>query len=529
MAEHRQSPAESILLSQFPLAHPAIQNLLATDVALALDRQTALDPDKLSALQVLGGDEVQALLALRTSHSGEPNGIIVLHHLGGRRVWTDEEIKMLHSLASQVGIALAQLHLREREAQHRIELEEARRHADAASQAKSDFLAKMTHEVRTPLNAILGFSEVMSQEDDLTKLQRQNLEIINSSGEHLLGVINDILEVSKIEAGGAELNPERFDLEEFLRSVIGMTQVKTEAKGIGLELVHLTPLPAYIETDKGKLRQILLNLMGNAVKFTDSGGIALRVGVKADSAPDIDNHDCRRARLEFEIFDTGHGIREDEIDKLFQKFVQTDSGKRATEGTGLGLAISKSFTELMDGTITVMSRVGFGTLFNVEIPVLEHLKALGKPETGRVDGTVIGLEPGHKEIRVLVAEDQPLNRLLMQKLLSSAGFTLIEAEDGEQAVSKWRESRPHIIFMDEDMPNMRGTEATRAILAEAEEGEKPVVVSLTAFAMEDQRQAAMEAGCQEFLAKPFKREDLFEIIARNLPVRYTYRELDQAA
>ncbi|MEM7011423.1 MAG: two-component regulator propeller domain-containing protein, partial [Verrucomicrobiota bacterium] len=467
LAEYFEAPAESILLNQYPLAHPVMQRLMDLDATLSIERHNASSPEHVGALQLLGGDEVQSLLAVHTSHSGEANGVIVLHHLGPRRVWTDDEIKMLHSMSAQVGIALAQLHLREREAQQRVELEEARQVADAANQAKSDFLAKMTHEVRTPLNAILGFSTVMAQGGDLNESQRKHLEIINSSGEHLLGVINDILEVSKIEAGGAELNMERFNLDELIRSVMGMIHVKTEAKGIGLEFVALSDLPPCIEADKGKIRQILLNLMGNAVKFTETGGIALRAGVK-EVDTESQNPEARPVRLEFEVFDTGAGIDENEIDKLFQKFVQTKSGKRATEGTGLGLSICKSFTELMNGEINVMSRVGFGTLFQVEIPCIEHRVApvsYTTTQTGLNAGaTVIGLMPGHQEVRVLVAEDQPLNRLLMQKLLSSAGFTLIEAEDGLQAVEKWRETRPHIIFMDEDMPNMRGTEATRAII-----------------------------------------------------------------
>lgn len=531
LAEFHQSDCESFGRREIPTATPVMRTVLESDEPLAIDRRAALTPNDVAPFNVLGDEKVQSLLALRTVHSDRPNGLIVLHHKGESRSWSEEEIKMLRSLAGQIGIAIAQFQAREREEKHKLELEEARQAADAANDAKSEFLAKMTHEVRTPLNAILGFTEVMTQDGELTNKQRNHLDIINSSGEHLLGVINDILEVSKIEAGGIEINPEVFDLEQLLRSVVGMIQVKADAKGIGLEVANLTELPSLVETDKGKLRQILLNLLGNAVKFTEKGGVALRVGMCGAEPADPLQPNQREVRLEFEVFDTGPGIPEADQAQLFQKFVQTETGKRATQGTGLGLAISKSFAELMGGQISLMSRVGFGTLFTVEIPCVEHVQAAPSEEakTSNSNAVVVGLEPGHDEVRVLVAEDQPLNRLLMNKLLSSAGFALAEAEDGAIAVEKWREWRPHIIFMDEDMPNLRGTDATRQILAEAPPHERPVVVSLTAFAMEDQRKAAMEAGCSEFLAKPFKREELFEVIARMLPVRYSYRDLDEAA
>ncbi|MFT5465005.1 MAG: signal transduction histidine kinase/ligand-binding sensor domain-containing protein/ActR [Verrucomicrobiales bacterium] len=532
LSEHVTDPAQPFARRELPTATPVMRQLLNSDTPFAKDRSSVITPDEIAPFHVLADDNVQSLLAVRTVHSDLANGLIVLHHFGEKRIWTDDETKMLQSLAGQIGIAIAQFRASEREAQQNLELEEARRVADEANDAKSEFLAKMTHEVRTPLNAIIGFTEVMTQEAELTKMQLDHLGIINSSGEHLLGVINDILEVSQIEAGGSELTPEVFELEQLLSSVSGMVQMKAEAKGIGLEIVKLTELPVTIEADKGKLRQILLNLLGNAVKFTEKGGVALRVGV-CDSEPENpETPDRRNLRLEFGVFDTGPGISEIDQSRLFQKFVQTELGKRATQGTGLGLAISKSFSELMGGKVDLMSRIGFGTLFTLEIPCVEHIQKAPSAGSGSEAielGTVVGLEPGHEEIRVLVAEDQPLNRLLMQKLLSSAGFTLQEAEDGVIAVEKWRSWRPHIIFMDEDMPNMRGTDATRKILAEAPANERPIIVSLTAFAMEDQRQAAMEAGCAEFLAKPFKREDLFEIIARTLPVRYTYKNLDQAA
>lgn len=523
------SPLESIRRRRIPIGNPFFQQLMGSDETLALKRVPHGAPDEVATAEMMGDDRVQTLLAVRTAHLDAPNGMIVLHHLDAEHVWSGDEVKLLQSLAGQLGMAMAQFQLSAKEAQQRLDLEEARRAADAANQAKSDFLAKMTHEVRTPLNAIIGFSEVMSRDEDVSPRQRENLEIINSAGEHLLGVITDILEVSKIEAGGSELSMEVFELEKLLRSVCGMVGVKAQEKSIGLEMVRLSELPTWVETDKNKLRQVLLNLMGNAVKFTKEGGVALRVGAKLTEEHQNPDEETRSIRLEFEIFDTGPGMSEADQKMLFQKFVQTETGKRETQGTGLGLAISKGFVDLIGGEIGVMSHVGFGTLFNVAIPCVEHIRAAASPHAELPgEGLVLGLEPGHAEVRVLVAEDQPLNRLLMRKLLDSAGFTLEEAVDGVAAVEKCREWRPDIIFMDEDMPRMRGTEAARMILDEAGPN-PPVIVSLTAFALDDQRRAALDAGCSDFLAKPFKREELFAMIARYLPVRYAYDATRRAA
>lgn len=498
--------------------HPLNHQILNSEHAVAIE---SADPDGNvadSSRQVLGID-ARSTLAARTWHMESANGMIILQQCDKMRYWEEDESKLLLSVAGQLGIAIAQFLLSQKEARQARELKEARLAADEANQAKSDFLAKMTHELRTPLNAIIGFSEVMTREDDLNARHRENLEIINNSGEHLLGVINDVLEVSKIEAGKAELIMEKVDLESLLKSVHGMLSVNAKAKGITLHLAATSTLPKWVEGDKGKLRQILINLLSNAVKFTQEGSVILRVGAQY---PDNTPQDPSRYPLflTVEVIDSGEGISEEELPNLFQKFVQTKSGKSSSQGTGLGLAIVKGFTELMGGEVRVASKVGQGTNFALQIPMVQLVDA-GSGEEVDEQGEVISLAPGHPEVRVLVAEDQPLNRLLMRKFLLSAGFTLAEAEDGKLAVEKWRQWRPHIIFMDEEMPNMRGTEATRVIAAEAGD-EMPVIISLTAFALEDQRIAAMEAGCVDFVAKPFKRHELFEVIAKHLPVRYLY-------
>ncbi len=526
LGEFVAGPYPSLRHQRISIHHPLAAQILRSDHPVAVE---AMDPKKSlqDSTRHLVGHDALSTLATRTAHMEHANGMVVLHQCDRSRFWEEDESKLLQAVAGQLGIATAQFALSQKETRQAQELKEAQRIADEANQAKSDFLAKMTHELRTPLNAIIGFSEVMSRDNTATSRQRENLEIINSSGEHLLSVINDVLEVSKIEAGKAELVTGRVDLEALLRSVYGMLSVKAQEKSIALELVATTTLPRWVEGDKAKLRQILINLLSNAVKFTHQGSVTLRVG--ANYQPNEANDAARFPLvLEIEVIDTGEGISEDELPNLFQKFVQTTSGKSATQGTGLGLAIVKGFTELMGGEVNVASREGVGTSFNLQIPMFQ-LVDMGEGVEEADRGEVVGLEPGHPEVRILIAEDQHLNRVLMRKFLQSAGFSLAEAENGELAVEMWRSWRPHVIFMDEEMPKMRGTEATRVIAAEAGE-QMPVIVSLTAFALENQRLAALEAGCVDFIAKPFKRHELFDVIARHLPVRYVYEaEIAEAA
>lgn len=492
-----------------------------------------------------GGDLTRPTLAVRTTHFEKPNGMVVLQDWNreAHRVWQAEEVALLEAVGQQLGLAIAQFVLSEEAARQRLEIEEARQAADSANQAKSEFLARMTHEVRTPLNAIIGFSDLICREHELEAEVRRQMEIISASGEHLLSVINDVLEAAKIEEGKAELVEEEFELENLFQSVRGMLSVRAEEKGLALEAQAMGDLPDRVRADKGKLRQILINLIGNAIKFTERGSITLRSS--ADWADSSDSDPSNRpVTLIVEVIDTGAGIAEAEIGKLFEKFAQTETGRRSHQGTGLGLSIVKSFVELMNGRIDVASKEGSGTCFTLRIPLVEvinnvkvvqfnALPAFGQqlPEAGgpvrmasaeAPRGEVIGLDDGHREVRVLVVEDQPLNRMLMRKLLEPAGFTVIEAEDGQVAVENWAEWQPDIIFMDEDMPRLCGSEATRQITA-AGGGSPPPIVSLTAFALDDQRAASREAGAVDFLPKPFQREELFEKIEKFVRVQFRYK------
>ncbi len=499
-----------------PPNHPIVQAILSSEHPVAFEN-TDPDEPKLST-------DARSILAIRTAHQEQPNGLIVLQQCDGTRFWHDEEIQLLESVADQLGIAIAQFLLSQKEARQAQELEQARREAEAANQAKSDFLAKMTHELRTPLSAIIGFSEMMGRDDTLNEGQSEHVGIINSSGEHLLGVINDVLEVSKIEAGKSEVRPERVDLEGLLKSAYAMLSGSAREKGVELAFAAKSTLPKWVETDKNKVRQILINLLNNAIKFTNEGGVNLKVGANY-LHEEVREPSRFPLILQIEVEDSGPGISDEDLPHLFQRFVQTNCGKSSGQGTGLGLAIVKGFAEMMGGGVSVYSKVEEGSTFTVRLPMVQLVdNGAGEVEAANHGREVIGLAPGQRKIRVLLADDQPMNRLLMRKFLHGAGFTLEEAEDGREAVEKWRDWRPDIIFMDEDMPHLRGTEATRRIAEEAAGQDMPVIVSLTAYALEDQRIAALDAGCADFLAKPFKRSDLFEVIARHLPVEYEYRE-----
>ncbi|MCB1230809.1 MAG: response regulator [Verrucomicrobiae bacterium] len=478
----------------------------------------------------------------RTTFLDEINGVIVLQSREsaglGNASLKESRLQMLDALSKQIGTAIAQWRIAEKERRHRQVLESARKSAESANQAKSDFLAKMTHELRTPLNAILGFSEVMNEDPDLNDRQREVMAIINNSGEHLHEVINGVLDLAKIEAGKIEVFPARFELERMLRSMHKMLSLRARSKGLEFPFEMLTALPRVVETDKSKVRQVLINLLGNAIKFTDEGSV--RLVTWAEIAGEVTNRENirkRPVRIYFEVRDTGKGIAKEDIETLFDQYTQTDAGKASADSTGLGLAIAKAFAELLGGGIEVESEVGKGTTFRLSVLCYEVSTDLSKERSDRclpqlsttsrenapATPRARRLAADQPEVRILIAEDQMPNRLLLKKLLGPAGFSLREAENGEEAVEQWREWQPHLILMDEQMPKMTGRQATQAIVAEAaaneayDEDELPVIVALTAFALDQNRSAAIEAGCSDFLAKPFRSEELFGVLARNLP------------
>ena len=360
-------------------------------------------------------------------------------------------------------------HLEELVRERTAELAVAKEKAESANEAKSAFLSNVSHELRTPLNAILGYSQLMQRDSSLQAEQQDYLNTINNSGEHLLTLINDVLEISKIEAKHVTIEPTTFDFHALLRDLDVMFRVRTNAKNLQFEVIRIGDVPRYIVADENRLRQILINLLANAVKFTDKGGIAVRVAVKGDTMNNL--------RLVAEVEDTGVGISADEIDKLFQYFEQTASGRKAGSGTGLGLVISREYARMMGGDIAVTSRVGEGSIFSMEIAI----KAGGGWERREIVHTrrVTGLESGQIAPRILVVDDVKESRAPLVKLLEITGFEVREAEDGLQALRVFEQWKPQFIWMDVRMPVMDGLEATRRIKA-TDEGKSTAVVAITA-------------------------------------------------
>jgi len=394
------------------------------------------------------------------------------------------------------------------------ELVTAKEAAEAANWAKSTFLANMSHELRTPLHAILGFSQLMARESTATPEQRESLKIINHSGEHLLSLINDVLEMSKIEAGRMSLNEGTIDLQQTLKHIAAMMRIRAENKELQFLLEHELEPVHWVKIDAGKLRQILINLIGNAIKFTKEGGVSLRV--QSQTSKTLPNSKCH---LFFEIEDTGVGIAEKNFNTIFDAFVQEGSARLASEGTGLGLPITRHYVQLMGGEIEVTSRVGEGTLFKFHIPVtLADASDIEKPSNCR---RIIGLAPNQPVPRILIVEDIPESRLLLKKLLLKVGFDVREASDGKEALNIFKQWHPHLLWMDMRMPIMDGYEATKRI-KDSPAGQNTVVIAMTASAFERQREEILATGCDDFVRKPFREEKIFEIMAQYLNVQYLY-------
>jgi signal transduction histidine kinase/ActR/RegA family two-component response regulator/HAMP domain-containing protein len=406
-----------------------------------------------------------------------------------------------------------------------IELETAILSAETANRAKSEFLANMSHELRTPLNAILGFSQLMRRDPGISPEQLTNLETIGRSGEHLLSLINDVLEFSKIEADRTVLNQEDFDLHRLLHSIEEVFRLKVQEKGLSMAFVLETDVPQYIHADQSKLRQILINLLGNAVKFTENGKITLCVR----NMGLVKETHTKGCLLHFEVADTGVGIPPEEQEQIFDAFFQSDRQRSCQEGTGLGLSISQRFAEMMGSGLKVNSKAGKGTTFSfhVQVKMAQNIKTI----SSQLKRRIIGLESGQPAFRLLVVEDDENNRNLMVKLLRSAGFEVEDAVNGRDAIEIWEKWHPHLIWMDIRMPVMDGYAAIAAIrskIRKSASGMNTKIIALTAGAFEENRIKVMAHGATDFVRKPFRESDIFQMMEKHLGVRYRYGERDNS-
>ncbi|MDD2758873.1 MAG: ATP-binding protein [Methylomonas sp.] len=402
------------------------------------------------------------------------------------------------------------LHLEELVTERTFALSIAKDAAEAANRAKSVFLTNMSHELRTPMNAILGFTQLIARDKRLPADVLRNIATINKSGHHLLALINEILEISRIESGRCQVSHQPFDLIETLHAAGDMISVRAMAKGLAFTMECAYDLPHYVSGDAHRISQVLLNLLGNAVKFTEHGEVKLKVSKPAEGW------------VRFSVSDTGPGIVKEEQASIFDAFYQIESSLSKGEGTGLGLTISREFVRLMGGELSVISELNRGSTFSFSLP----LATAGKPsETTKA--RIIGLKPGQPAPRILVAEDHPDNQQVIEQLLEQIGCEVIIAADGFQAVELFRSHQPNLILMDVRMPVMDGYRSTRRI-RESPGGDTVPIIALTASVFEDDKAKVIEAGCNALLSKPVEAEPLFETIGKFLGLTFEYAAPDDA-
>jgi PAS domain S-box-containing protein len=417
----------------------------------------------------------------------------------GSTLWVSESVRVVRNADGAIdhfeGVATDVTQKREAARA----LQAAKEAADAASRSKSYFLASVSHELRTPLNGILGYTQILRRDSGLTEKQREGVRVIHESADHLLALINDVLDLSKIEAGRIELHPADFDLPDFATGVERVFTPRARDKSLIFETALATDLPRFTRGDEQRLRQVVFNLVANAVKFTASGGVVFSVQRAAGDA------------IRFSVSDTGPGISEDDIKKLFEPFTQVGRSQAAATGTGLGLAISRSLVERMGGRLHVESKPGWGSRFWFDVPLPAALSAAPAATAAR---RVLGYEGDRR--RVLIVDDNATNRAVMVDMLAPLGFELAEAADGAAALTEAAAFKPDLVLMDLRLPGgMDGLEATRQLRKTAL-GAAVKIIAVSASAYDLDRNECLDAGCDSFLAKPFREEELWTIVERAL-------------
>jgi len=427
--------------------------------------------------------------------------------------------------------------------------------AEAANNAKSVFLANMSHELRTPLNSILGYAQILSRSQNLPPEEKEHLSTIMRSGEHLLTLINAVLELSKIDANRIELQPVNFDLHQMLSDLEAMFHLRTERKGLTLTFEYASDVPSHIRADQNKLRQILINLLGNAVKYTEEGGVTVRIENCRLNIENLgkegSNHQSSIVNLQFSISDTGIGIAPADLENIFDAFVRVDD-QQYNRGTGLGLPISQKYVRMMGGDIHVESEVGKRSTFSFDIRAeIADQSTIDTQQQSTIPKQVVGLEPGQPNYRLLIVEDEEDNRNLLVQVLKPLGFQVREALNGKEAIELWKTWQPHLIWMDMRMSVMDGYAATQEIRRaegrraeeqklrswEVEKGtlqsttdnrQSTIIIALTASAFEEDRKKVLTAGCDDFVRKPFQEAEIFEMLHKHLGVQFVYEEETQS-
>jgi len=404
------------------------------------------------------------------------------------------------------------------------ELAKAKKQAEAENQAKNEFLSNMSHELRTPLNGILGYAQILLQHQELSPFQRDALNIIYQSGNHLLTLINDILDLSKVEAGKLEILLSTFDFQTFLDGIVGLIWLKAERKHILFDYEALTLLPAGVQADEKRLRQILINLLDNAVKFTHQGQVTLRVRAELSANQENTHPSAPLYVVRFEVADTGIGIPADQLESIFLPFEQFGDARSRREGSGLGLAVTKRLVELMGSTIHVESVVGQGSRFWFEVDL--PARSLVSREEQRPLRKITGYRG--TRLTVLIAEDDETNRSMLLNVLKPLGFHVVVAENGQEEVAQARTSRPDVIVTDLVLPGMSGVEAVQQI-RQLPELQHVIIIGTSASVFEKDQQRMIIAGCDAFIAKPINIHHLLDMFAAQLDLEWVYDEIERAA